>query len=613
MIRISAPPEGWAVGDELMGMITGVSRDNLVHFCRLARHRERRSQGGLDLLGWGQKYLPDHFQLPPSMMHRWMAEQFAAARARRGTKLNVLGPRGGAKSTIGTLALPLRAAVECQENYIWIVSDTKNQAVAHLENIKAELLDNRRLARDYPDAVGRGLVWRGNSIVLRNGVTIEAFGTGQRIRGRRRRQHRPTLIVCDDLQNDGHIRSALQREHSHDWFHGALLKAGTARTNVINLATALHRDALAMQLHRTPGWTSRIFKAIVRWPQNTSLWQQWEAIYSRAEDGSHLPSPACGRGAGGEGLPELARPSENCPAPRIHHSSLIIHHFSTPLIATRDGKGDRSNLPERPFGCCAQIGPVPFSAARRFYEEHRQAMDCGAIVLWPEVEDLYALMCMRAEGGRTAFEREKQNSPINPDLCEWPESYFDETIWFDAWPANLAVKTMALDPSKGSDSRRGDYSALVVLGVDRQGMLYVEADLARRPTPEIVAAGVEWFRRHRPDVFAVEANQFQDLLAGEFEQAFRRQGILAARPVPIQNHTPKPVRIRRLGPYLSSHRVRFKTNSPGTKLLVEQLQEFPIADHDDGPDALEMALRLAVEVVNGRVVNDGLGNRLPVG
>ena len=134
-------------------------------------------------------------------------------------------------------------------------------------------------------------------------------------------------------------------------------------------------------------------------------------------------------------------------------------------------------------------------------------------------------MCMRVESGRTAFEREKQNSPVNPDLCEWPEAYFDESVWFDAWPANLALKTMALDPSKGSDSRRGDYSALVVLGVDRQGMVYVEADLARRPTPEMVAAAAEWFRRFRPDVFAVEANQFQDLLAGEFEAEFRRQGI----------------------------------------------------------------------------------------
>ena len=26
----------------------------------------------------------------------------------------------------------------------------------------------------------------------------------------------------------------------------------------------------------------------------------------------------------------------------------------------RGRKGDRSNLPERPGGCCAQIGPVPF-------------------------------------------------------------------------------------------------------------------------------------------------------------------------------------------------------------------------------------------------------------
>ena len=222
-------------------------------------------------------------------------------------------------------------------------------------------------------------------------------------------------------------------------------------------------------------------------------------------------------------------------------------------------------------------------------------------------------MSMRAESGRTAFEREKQNSPVNPELCEWPESYFDEGVWFDAWSGNLAVKTMALDPSKGSDARRGDFSAIVLLGVDRQGMLHVEADLARRPTPEMVADAAEWYCRHRPDVFGVEANQFQDLLMGEFEAEFRRRGILAARPVPIENRTSKPVRIRRLGPYLSSRRMRFKSASPGTRMLVEQLQMFPIADHDDGPDALEMALRLAIEVIHGRMANDGLGNRLPVG
>jgi len=541
MHRSNALPRHWPLSPEIVGRMAIILHDALAHTHGQSRRLARRGRCDLDLAAWGKKYLSDHFRQPPSLMHRWLVDQLDAAQAERGTKINVLGPRGGAKSTIATLALPLRAALEHQEPYIWIVSDTKHQACAHLENVKAELLENKLLAEDFPNAVGRGRVWRGNSIVLRNGVTIEAFGTGQRIRGRRRRAYRPTLIICDDLQNDSHSSSAAQRDRSRAWFHGALLKAGTSRTNIVNLATALHRDALALELHRTPGWNSRVFKSIVRWPRNASLWEQWETIYT-------------------------------------------------------DLSKSRSK-----------------AAARAFYERYRLEMNAGAIVLWPEVEDLYALMCMRIESGRTAFEREKQNSPINPDQCEWPEAYFDETIWFERWPSHLAVKSLALDPSKGSDARRGDFSALVMLGVDRQGMLYVEADLARRPTPQMVADAAERFRQFAPDVFGVESNQYQELLAGELEAEFRRQGILGARPTPVENHAAKQVRIRRLGPYLSSHRLRFKANSPGTRLLVEQLEEFPIGDHDDGPDALEMAIRLAAEVFRGRATQDGLGSRLPVG
>jgi predicted phage terminase large subunit-like protein len=526
---------------EQLGGIVTTLRNELARKHGHARRLLSGRNGTLDLLAWGGKYLPNHFTRPPSDMHRWLAEQLEGMRAARGTKLNVLGPRGGAKSTIGTLAYPLRSAVECREPYIWIVSDTKHQAAAHLENIKTELVDNPRLAADFPQAAGQGPVWRSNSIVLQNGVTIEAFGTGQRIRGRRRGAHRPTLIICDDLQNDGHIASALQRERSRTWFHGTLMKAGTSRSNVVNLATALHREALAVELHETPGWNSRIFRAVQRWPDHMSLWQEWEALYTDVRN------------------------------PRYKQ------------------------------------------AAWNFYQQHGAAMIAGAMVLWPEEEDLYRLMCMRAESGHTAFEREKQNSPVNPELCEWPEEYFDETIWFDTWPEHLLVKTLALDPSKGSDSRRGDYSALVMLGVDRQGMLYVEADLARRPAPQIVADGVELYRRFRPDVFGIEANQFQELFGGQFEAELRRQGVLGGRPLPLENRTNKLVRIRRLGPYLAGKRLRFKGDSPSTRLLVEQLKEFPAGDHDDGPDAAEMAIRLAADLLQGRRVNDGLGSRLPVG
>jgi hypothetical protein len=64
---------------------------------------------------------------------------------------------------------------------------------------------------------------------------------------------------------------------------------------------------------------------------------------------------------------------------------------------------------------------------------------------------------------------------------------------------------------------------------------------------------------------------------------------------------------------LSTHRLRFKSDSPSTRLLVQQLQEFPVGDHDDGPDAAEMAIRLAAELLSRVGVDDGLGDRLPVG
>lgn len=500
-------------------------------------------------------------------MHTWLADQLDAMhrgadilvcesadrttdihvrRHRPGIKLNVLGPRGGAKSTLVTLAFVLRAALENREPYIWIVSDTRHQAIAHLENIRDELADNAALAKNYPSlATDHGQRTtdkprrdRANSIRLPNGVTIEAFGTGQRIRGRRRRAHRPTLIVCDDIQNDSHIESARQRERSRAWFEGMLLKAGTKRTNIIHLATALHRGAIGLVLMNTPGWTSQRFQAIQRWPDRMDLWRQWEEIYANLDVGDSA------------------------------------------------------------------------AKARQFYEDHRAEMDSGADLLWPDEEDLYTLMCMRVEGGRTAFEREKQNVPINPDLCEWPEDYFDRPIWFDEWPAELQLRVIALDPSKGSEARTGDDSAFVLLGMDRAGVLYVEADLARRPAPQIVADGVEHCRRFRADVLAIETNQFQELFAGEFAAAFAAQGVLQTPIESLENTTNKLVRIRRLGPLLSQRQLRFKLHSRGTQRLVDQLRAFPIGDHDDGPDALEMAVRLAGAWLTARSYNDGLGNRL---
>jgi predicted phage terminase large subunit-like protein len=493
------------------------------------------------ILDWGRYYLPNHFAKPPSAMHEWLGAQLEQFRENRGTKLNLIGPRGSAKSTIATLCYVLRVAVEGWEPYVWIVSDTRPQAQLHLDGVKSELTSNQLLARDYPRAFGRGRAWRAAAVQLRNGVVIEAFGTGQRSRGRRRGHYRPTLIVCDDLQNDSHISSPTQRAATRRWFHGTLTKAGTKDTNIINLATALHREALALELHAAAGWTSARFPAIKTWPTQIALWNEWETIYSDAGN------------------------------------------------------------------------PQAKQLAREFYESHKPDMDAGAVVLWESVEDLYALMQMRVESGRTAFEREKQGSPIDPEVCEWPDAYFAEHIWFESWPTELLIRAIALDPSKGRDARRGDYSAYVLVGIEPSGMIYVEADMARRPTPQMVSDGAALCGRFRPDAFGVEANQFQELLCDELAAEFSRQGVSHILPAAIHNHVGKLVRIRRLGPYLSQHRLRFLSRSASTKLLVDQLRDFPAGAHDDGPDALEMAIRLGETMLHGRRMDDGLGSRLPVG
>ncbi|MBI1903679.1 MAG: hypothetical protein HYS13_21460 [Planctomycetia bacterium] len=248
-------------------------------------------------------------------------------------------------------------------------------------------------------------------------------------------------------------------------------------------------------------------------------------------------------------------------------------------------------------------------AALQFYEERRAAMEEGAVVCWPEREGLYALMRLRVDIGRSAFESEKQGNPTNPESCEWPDEYFSESIWFTDWPQSLRLRAMALDPSKGNDSRFGDYSAYVMLGIDGDGTLFVEADLARRSAEQIVRDGVEWFVHFRPDVFGCESAMYHDLLAADFEEAFLARGILGARPLAITNTLAKEVRIRRLGPFLSQRRLRFRSGSPGTRLLVEQMREFPTGDHDDGPDALEMAVRLAADFLCGAQA-ERLGGRL---
>lgn len=68
-------------------------------------------------------------------------------------------------------------------------------------------------------------------ILLSNGCKIEALGAGKKIRGRRHKQWRPDLILCDDLENDENVNTPEQRRKLRNWFYKAVSKAGDTYTD----------------------------------------------------------------------------------------------------------------------------------------------------------------------------------------------------------------------------------------------------------------------------------------------------------------------------------------------------------------------------------------------
>jgi predicted phage terminase large subunit-like protein len=212
--------------------------------------------------------------------------------------------------------------------------------------------------------------------------------------------------------------------------------------------------------------------------------------------------------------------------------------------------------------------------------------------LWPAKYPLEHLA--RVKDATTAYVWHSlyQQDPIAEGTTEWPEKFFGDSIWFDEWPCDVRVRVMALDPSKGRTASFGDYTAFVMLAVSHEGLVYVDADMSVRHVSEIVETAIELARTFKPEGFIVETNQFQSLLADEMLRLAHERGV--HMPIyPIDNRVPKVVRIRRLTPLLAQGKVRFKADSAGARLLVRQLRDFPNADHDDGPDALEMAVGLA--------------------
>jgi predicted phage terminase large subunit-like protein len=192
-----------------------------------------------------------------------------------------------------------------------------------------------------------------------------------------------------------------------------------------------------------------------------------------------------------------------------------------------------------------------------------------------------------------------QQDPTDASAAEWAPELFGDWIWAppDRWPQEFDLRVVCVDASKGRSDKQGDYSAIVFLGLGADRLLYVDAILERIPLDQIVRKTLVFCDEKRPDLVGIEAEQFQELLVHEFRRQCDK-GFAVRWPLyqMMTRGVPELARIRRLSQYVINRELRFRADSPGCRLLVDQLMDIPLAEHDDGPDALEMCTRLPLEV-----------------
>jgi predicted phage terminase large subunit-like protein len=241
-----------------------------------------------------------------------------------------------------------------------------------------------------------------------------------------------------------------------------------------------------------------------------------------------------------------------------------------------------------------------------FYEENREEMEKGARVLWPEKETLKDLQGMRSTQGHFAFNAEKMSDPRNPEnQVFFPDQYERFEASGDLVKRNdgttIKISDMLvfhfLDPAVGLDkqaqTKKGsrDFASVATIGIDNVGKIYVLSVWLDKALPEaqVKAAFDIWDLCGGQIGF--ESTAFQVIMQIPFEAEKARRGIEHVGIAAIDQHANKTARIMRLEPMFKHGWILLNERLP--REFWSQLESFPTASHDDGPDALEGAITFA--------------------
>ena len=278
---------------------------------RLVDDPEIRKAAAKSLKGFCLTYLPHHFPLDPSDFFDEMCRALEDHVLKR---VEMIGFRGCAKSTLASLALPLWAALEHPELYPFIIllADTRGQASINAASVQYELRNNDLILRDYGHLKYKKIDdprpeptlesdedWQAMNCVLDNGVRILSRSRGQKIRGLKHRQHRPKLVIGDDVEGLDWVRTQENRDKSDRWFRGDVLPSIDEDGRAVLIGNWLHTDGLMARLKNTGIFTVLEFPLVTRGRRHRSRTLHLESQISRRRRRSTASATSWGTSASG--------------------------------------------------------------------------------------------------------------------------------------------------------------------------------------------------------------------------------------------------------------------------------------------------------------------------
>jgi len=513
-----------------------------IHSEALKNIRLIRREMAKDFRFFRRYYFPHCNFLPDTPIHGEIISLLAEASVKRGVKIALAAPRDSGKSTLINHQYVLYCICNKLEHFIVIMSNTASQVTDVLTNIKSELETNSLLIRDFPEVCEIGQKpspkrWKIDDITTRNDIKVIALSPNQQIRGRRHNQYRPTLIILDDVEPNDDAKNQESFNTAYDWMTKAVLKAGDSSANIILMGTIHHYNSLLAQFidpKINTGWTKLLYRSIISYSVHPELWERWSKIYNRQEEYKDKEGPM---------------------------------------------------------------------AAEEYFLANQELMLEGTEVLWPEKYSYYALMKKREDEGPISFDSEFQNEPVNPRDCtfapgerrDWVDRFNSEEELLNTRKGKLVIMG-SCDPSMGKENRKGDYSAIitVAIDVDTRTIYVLDADIERRSPDKTIEDIIAHHKRRNYERFGFETNQFQEFMATELQKRATAAGNFL-NVEEIKHTSDKIARIQSLQPMVKNGTIQF---SKKHQTLLEQMKYFPKGNHDDGLDALQMAVKLCQDASN---------------